>query len=168
MRKAQWAFVLLTFVCASIWAQQAEPVPQPAQTETIPITPYKPVQLSETDQMQACPAKFESHPELDGIYKVGGDVKWPKPIHEVNASFSDEARQMIKKLHLKYFEAVSLVSVVVDPQGNPQVTCVMKPAGYGLDQKAIVAAKQYRFQPATKNGVPVAVRISIEMNFRTY
>jgi hypothetical protein len=38
-----------------------------------------------------------------------------------------------------------------------------------MDEEAVKAAEQYRFQPATKeDGTPVATRISLEVNFRTY
>jgi hypothetical protein len=35
-------------------------------------------------------------------------------------------------------------------------------AGFGLDEQAV---KHYRFEPAKKNGVPVAVMIAIEVKF---
>ena len=38
-------------------------------------------------------------------------------------------------------------------------------AKYGLDQEALKAARQWRFVPGTKDGVPVAVQISIELTF---
>jgi TonB family protein len=39
-------------------------------------------------------------------------------------------------------------------------------AGYGLDAKAEEAAQQYRFAPATKDGQPVPVRITVVMTFK--
>jgi len=36
----------------------------------------------------------------------------------------------------------------------------------GLDEKAIEAVKQWRFEPALKNGKPVAVAINLEVEFR--
>jgi len=38
----------------------------------------------------------------------------------------------------------------------------------GLDEKAIAAVNKWRFQPATLDGRPVAVRISVEMSFRLF
>jgi outer membrane biosynthesis protein TonB len=34
-----------------------------------------------------------------------------------------------------------------------------------LDEKAIEAVSQYRFKPAMKDGVPVPVKITVEVNF---
>jgi TonB family protein len=137
-------------------------------TKSVPIAPFEPTHSSRKDQVQACPAIFEYHPEVDGIYKVGEDVKPPKITNEVNAEFSDEARRIISEIHIKDFKAVSLLSLVVDVNGKPKDICVKKPAGFGLDKQAANAAKQYRFQAATKNGVPVAARIIINVNFRTF
>ena len=36
----------------------------------------------------------------------------------------------------------------------------------GLDEKAIEAVKQWRFEPGMKNDKAVAVRATIEVNFR--
>jgi TonB family protein len=38
----------------------------------------------------------------------------------------------------------------------------------GLDEKALEAVRTWRFEPARKDGVPVAVQISVEVNFRLY
>ena len=43
---------------------------------------------------------------------------------------------------------------------------VIRPLGEGLDEKAIEAVSQWRFQPGMKNGQPVAVQATIEVNFR--
>ena len=36
---------------------------------------------------------------------------------------------------------------------------------YGLDDQAVKAMKQWEFKPGTKDGKPVAVRVSVEMSF---
>jgi protein TonB len=36
---------------------------------------------------------------------------------------------------------------------------------YGLDDEAIRTVKQWRFAPGTKDGVPVAVLVNVEMTF---
>jgi len=38
--------------------------------------------------------------------------------------------------------------------------------GLGLDEKAIEAVKQWKFEPGTKEGKPVASMSTIELNFR--
>ena len=36
---------------------------------------------------------------------------------------------------------------------------------YGLDDQAINALRQWRFEPGTKDGKPVTVRVDVEMTF---
>jgi len=38
----------------------------------------------------------------------------------------------------------------------------------GLDEKAIEAVRTWQFEPARKNGQPVAVQINVEVSFRLY
>lgn len=83
----------------------------------------------------------------------------PKPLNVVVAEFTPEARK-------KKIQGVVLVSVLVTEEGTPIDPKVEKSLDPGLDEKAIESALQYTFQPATHDGVPIAVRISIEVNFR--
>jgi len=45
---------------------------------------------------------------------------------------------------------------------------VTRSLGLGLDEKAIEAVKQWKFEPAMKDGKPVAVQINVEVSFRLY
>jgi periplasmic protein TonB len=40
--------------------------------------------------------------------------------------------------------------------------------GMGLDEKALQAVKQWKFEPAMKDGHPVAVQMNVEVSFRLY
>jgi len=71
-------------------------------------------------------------------------------------------------MHLKSFDGVSILSVLVGVDGVPRDVCLKKAAGYDLDEKAAQAAWKYRFDPAMKDGKPVPARITIEVNFRLY
>jgi TonB family protein len=97
-----------------------------------------------------------------GLYSIGGDVSKPIVISSVDPEFTDEARRA------KY-QGVVLVGLIVDAQGNPQNVHVVRAIGYGLDEKAVEAVKQYKFKPAIKQGKgPVPVQLSIYVNFRIY
>jgi TonB family protein len=63
---------------------------------------------------------------------------------------------------------VAVVSCIVDTDGLPRQVHIARRLGMGLDEKAIEAVRQYRFQPSTLHGKPVAVAINIEVNFRLY
>jgi len=45
---------------------------------------------------------------------------------------------------------------------------VIRGLGLGLDEKAIEAVRQWTFQPALKDGRPVDVQITVEVQFRLY
>lgn len=97
-----------------------------------------------------------------GIYTAGlNGVSQPVPIYTPEAEFSDEARR-------QKFQGVCMISVIVDAQGNPQSPRVVRWLGMGLDEKALQAVLRYRFKPAKKDGKPVAVRMTVEVNFRLY
>ena len=96
-----------------------------------------------------------------GITHVGGSVTTPVPLNNVEAEFSSEARR-------EKYQGACLISLLVDAHGMPQNVRVVKPLKYGLSEKAIEAVNKYRFRPAMKDGKPVPVRITIEVNFHLY
>jgi TonB family protein len=56
----------------------------------------------------------------------------------------------------------------VGADGRVRDVRVARGLGLGLDEKAIVAVKQWKFEPARKDNQPVPVQVSIEVNFRLY
>ena len=118
-----------------------------------------------------CPASFDDSLEGNGVApNVGGSsgVTPPRAIHTVEAQITDEARIAYKNKKVDVPEFRSVISLVVNTNGNPTDLCVKSAAGYGLDAEAGKAVRQYRFLPAKKNGTPVAARILIESTFRFY
>jgi len=85
----------------------------------------------------------------------------PILIRMVQAQYSAAARKA-------NISGTVLVSLQVEKNGKPSHIRVVRGLGYGLDEKAVEAAAQYRFQPSTKDGQPVVTQINIEMNFQTY
>lgn len=97
-----------------------------------------------------------------GIYQPGiGGVSSPIPVVSPEAEFSDEARRA------KY-QGVCMISIIVDTRGYPQNPRVVRSLGMGLDEKALDAVRRYRFKPAVRDGRPVPVRITVEVDFRLY
>lgn len=93
-----------------------------------------------------------------GIMSVGGGVAAPRVIHRVDPEFSDQARQ-------NKYQGVVSIQLIVDPQGNPVDIRVLRHLGMGLDERAIAAVRQYKFQPAMYQGHPVPVQIVIDVDF---
>jgi TonB family protein len=108
-------------------------------------------------------ASFPDTPKIsrDQTGKSKDSVSAPVPLNSVESLYSDEART-------KNISGVCFISLVVDANGMPRNLRVIRPLGYGLDQKALEAARKYRFKPAMRNGTPVPVMITVEVNFRLY
>ena len=96
-----------------------------------------------------------------GIFRVGGGVSAPRALFSPDPEYSEEARKA------KY-QGVVVLWLIVGPDGRPRDMKVVRPLGMGLDQKAIEAVRQWKFEPAMKDGKPVAVQINVEVNFRLY
>ena len=96
-----------------------------------------------------------------GAFRVGGGVSAPKAIYSPDPEYSEEARKV------KHMGTVVLW-LVVGPDGKPRDIKVLRTLGLGLDEKAIEAVKNWRFDPAKKDGKPVAVQINVEVNFHLY
>lgn len=96
------------------------------------------------------------------IYHAGkDDVTYPKPIYVPEPDFSEEARKA-------KFQGEVVLNVVIDKAGNVERIRLENPAGRGLDQNAIDEVKQWRFEPATRNGQPVVVEMNVEVDFNLY
>ena len=79
-------------------------------------------------------------------------------LHKVEPEYTEEAR------NAKY-QGTVLLSVEIDPTGIATNIKVQRSLGLGLDEKAIQAVKQWRFKPGEKDGKPVTVAATIEVNF---
>lgn len=94
-----------------------------------------------------------------GAYRIGGGVSAPIVLYKIEPEYSEEAR-------MAKFQGTVLLVVVVDERGNPRDLRVIRSAGLGLDEKALEAVQQWKFIPGKKDGRPVAVQATVEVNFR--
>jgi hypothetical protein len=158
-------FLLITVTGPLIRVQQA--------ASTIDQTPLVQADKSSprltADGAPFCSQEFESRTLPEGTYRVGGSVLPPIEIKAVEATFSDEERKYAKTImktqHIKRFEAKSLVDLIVDTDGIPRHLCMLNELGHGFDRRAFDAVAGYRFKPATSDGRPVPVHVSIEVKF---
>lgn len=82
-------------------------------------------------------------------------------IYDPDPEYSEEARQA------KY-QGTVVLWVVIGADGRAHQVRVQRSLGMGLDEKAIEAVRQWRFQPSMKDGQAVAVQVNVEVNFRLY
>jgi periplasmic protein TonB len=97
----------------------------------------------------------------DGPYAVGYGVSMPRAIYSPEPEFSEEARRM------KHQGEVTLLATI-GADGLPKNLTVVRSLGMGLDEKALEMVKTWRFDPARKDGRPVAVQMNIIVNFHLY
>ena len=92
------------------------------------------------------------------VYKAGNGVRPPRPLYQPEPELSNEARK-------RKIQGVVTLDVVVTSIGKTTQIRVLQGRGYGLDEKAIEAVSKWKFQPGTKDGVPVSVEIAVEFDF---
>lgn len=100
-------------------------------------------------------------PQESRPYRVGGGVTAPKALHAPDPSYSEVAR---KAKH----QGIVVLWLIVGPDGRAHNIRLVRALGLGLDERAVAAVEGWRFDPARKDGQPVAVQINVEINFRLY
>src|SRR5271165_3063247 len=95
------------------------------------------------------------------VFKVGGAISAPRAVSTPDPEYTEEARTAKT-------QGTCVLWLIVDEKGRPRNIRVVRGLGFGLDAKAIEAVRQWRFQPALKDGAPVNVQISVEVGFHLY
>jgi TonB family protein len=96
--------------------------------------------------------------DYNGVFSVGSVTVRPQILGRPTPGYTDEARR-------NQIEGSVKVSVLLKADGAVSDIQVARGLGYGLDEKAIEAARQLRFVPAQKDGHAVSVRLSLEFKF---
>ena len=87
------------------------------------------------------------------IYKVGGDVSAPRPISTVVPAPPESVNSPVKVR----------VSFVVAPDGSVTNVRLLKRSNSDFDNFAVGVVSKWKFESATKEGSPVAVRLEAEV-----
>jgi TonB family protein len=105
----------------------------------------------------------ENEPSFDEpVYRAKqGEVSVPRAAYMPDPEYSEPARQA-------GYQGVVAMSFVVDTNGTPKDIQITKPAGLGLDEKAVEALGAWKFQPGQREARPVPVETSVQMSFRLY
>lgn len=86
------------------------------------------------------------------------ETKAPKVIHKVDPEYTAEARDA-------GVEGEVVLDLDIDAAGNVERVRVKQPLDKGLDENAAAAVRKWKFEPATRNGEPVAVSVAISVRF---
>lgn len=97
----------------------------------------------------------------EAVFKVGGGVSAPQPVSIPNPPYVEAAR-------IAQIQGTTVLWVILGHDGSVQDVRIARAIGFGLDDNAVATVKQWQFKPAIKDGQPVSVQISIEVNFRLH
>src|SRR5438046_9340009 len=93
-----------------------------------------------------------------GIFHVGGGVTPPTVLQRIEPQYSEEARKA-------RYQGTVVLEAIVRKDGTVDIERIVRSLGFGLDENAIQALKQWRFRPGMRNGIAVGVQMNIEVNF---
>jgi TonB family protein len=87
-------------------------------------------------------------------------ITLPKPIHEEKPQYTKEAMAA-------GIQGTVMMEMVVQKDGTVGQVEVTRSLDkvYGLDEQAVKAARQWRFEPGKKDGKVVAVLVTLELTF---
>jgi TonB family protein len=98
--------------------------------------------------------------QSETVHKVGEQgLSAPKVINIIQPNYTQEARDA-------KIQGTVALSLEVNTEGKAQNISILRSLDRGLDENAITAVRQWTFQPGTKDGQPVTVAATIEVNYR--
>jgi len=105
----------------------------------------------------------ETGPPQEAVIDIGPGVSPPQAIFTPDSEYPLSVRKAKHKV-----QGTSVLALIVNERGLVRDVHVTRSLDKRLDQNAIDAVKQRKFKPAVKDSKPVAVRTSVEVDFRLY
>ncbi len=137
------------------------PIPDPTPDEPEPIRipePEDQLQIPDVDDLVI--AVPDAPPPVDtGPIFVTGDVQKPIKISDVQPQYTEIARKA-------RIQGVVILQTIIDKNGDITDVKVLKNLPMGLGDAAVTAVRQWKYEPATLNGKPVAVYFNLTVNFK--
>jgi len=93
-----------------------------------------------------------------GPYRPGGAVSAPRIITQVKPTYTTDA--LFRKI-----QGTVVVELIVTGDGRPSQIRVVRSLDPGLDEQAVAAVSQWRFEPGRLAGTPVNVLVTILLDF---
>jgi len=95
------------------------------------------------------------------VFRIGPRVSPPRIVNQSEPDYTELARRA-------RYQGTTVMRAVVDSRGDTTQVQILRPLGMGLDDQAVNVVRQWRFEPAKRDGKPVAVTVDIEVEFRLY
>ena len=94
-----------------------------------------------------------------GPYRPGSGITPPSIQREIKPDYTEEGRR-------RNIEGDVVLEIVVRSNGTVGNVKLLTGLGAGLDERAIDAVRQWRFNPAQRYGVPVDVIVEVAVEFK--
>jgi TonB family protein len=120
--------------------------------------------ITRQEALQNAPASFsgfaepyqESLARLNPV-RVGGPIAQPPKVHNVNPTYPVQAQT-------DHVSGVVIVEALIDPSGSVANARILRSIPL-LDEAALSAVSRWQFAPTVWNGKPVAVLMTVTVNF---
>jgi TonB family protein len=129
-------------------------------TATLRVQPKLDVELQQAPATQEQQKNSAPDANAHSAFAQAG-VTPPSLLSSVEPEYPEYARK-------KKIEGICLIALIIDAKGNPQNIRLINGLDPGLDANALEAVKRYKFKPATRNGMPMAVQITVTVQYRLY
>jgi TonB family protein len=139
-------------------------IPDPTPLDPEPLRPIEDIALAEADHrwgdyvIEVPQAPPEPDPEPVGPIPVGGDVARPQGIYTPRPEYTEIARKTRTQGRVT-------LQVILDKEGRVGDLKVLAALPMGLTERAVEAVRTWRYEPATLDGRPVEVYMTITITF---
>lgn len=107
----------------------------------------------------AWPEPLSAQEQSGEVFRIGPGLTAPKLIRSRGPDYSPAGRKNL-------IQGAVLFEIVITEKGRVSDIVLLSPLGYGLDEEAWKAVTQFEFTPGVKDGRPVKVLASVQVNFR--
>ncbi len=94
-----------------------------------------------------------------GPYRPGTGISAPSILREVRPDYTEDGRR-------RAIEGDVVLEIVVRADGSVGSVTLLQGLGAGLNERAIDAVRQWRFNPAKRYGTPVDVIVEVAVEFK--
>ena len=93
-----------------------------------------------------------------GPYRPGSGVEPPRLLREVKAQYTEDART-------RGITGDVVLEIVIRSDGTVGDVKILRGLGFGLDERAVTAVRNWKFSPARRLGTAVDVIVEVEVEF---
>jgi TonB family protein len=105
------------------------------------------------------PEQTETAEVVGGVLKLGDSDERPKIEKKVDPIYPEEAKKGL-------VQGVVVLEVITDEEGNVEKVAILKSESSLLNQAAIDAVKQWKYQRFLHKGNPISVAFPVKITFR--